>query len=104
MQITEKTAVESIVFLGGRMVSITTTVEELIKEVEHWHIRYWSSALYDKELRLYNYENFKEKAKILGTNVVIVVKLVKVDDSIVSEFVHKLIEFIGKSTGMVIVK
>ena len=106
MQITNETKVTSIVFLGGSMISITTTVEELLKEVITWDIKYWSSSIYDKEIRLYNYENYKEKAKILNSAVFIVVKLTSayVEGERLAEFYNKLVEFIGKSTGRKVVK
>ena len=104
MQITNETKVQSIVLLGGSMVSITTTVGELIKEVVFWNIKYWSSTIYENELRLYNYENYKEKSKILNSDVVIVVKLLSMEGEVMEEFCNKLIEFIGKSTGRKVVK
>ena len=104
MQITNETKVQSIVFLGGSMVSITTTVGELIKEVIFWDIKYWSSAIYDKEIRLYNYENYKEKGRILNSDVVIVVKLLSMKEEKMGEFCNSLVEFIGKSTGRKVVK
>ena len=106
MQITNETEVQSIVFLGGSMISITTTVEELLKEVITWDIKYWSSSIYDNELRLYNYENYKEKSRIINSDVVIVVKLISayVKGERLCEFSNRLVEFIGKSTGRKVVK
>lgn len=106
MQITNETNVTSVVFLGGIMVSITTTVEELLKEVVNWDIKYWSSSIYENELRLYNYENYKEKCRIRNSDVVIVVKLISayVESERLAEFSDRLVEFIGKSTGRKVVK
>ena len=106
MQITNETEVQSIVFLGGSMISITTTVEELLKEVITWDIKYWSSSIYDNELRLYNYENYKETSRIINSDVVIVVKLTSayVEGERLAEFSNKLVEFIGRSTGRSVVK
>ena len=104
LQITNETGIQSIVFLGGNMISITTTVGELLKEVSTWGIKYWSSAIYDNELRLFNYENYKEKGKILNSDVVIVVKLPSGKEEVVGDFSNRLLEFIGKSTGMRVVK
>jgi len=106
MQITNETKVESIVLLGGSMISITTTVGELLKEVLTWDIKYWSSTIYENELRLYNYENYKEKSRIKNSDVVIVVKLISayVEGERLCEFSNRLVEFIGKSTGRKVVK
>ena len=106
MQITNETKVTSVVLLGGSMISITSTVEELIKEVVFWDIKYWSSTIYENELRLYNYENYKEKCRIRNSDVVIVVKLISayVEGERLYEFYNRLVEFIGKSTGRKVVK
>ena len=93
--ITNETKVESIIFLGGRMISIVSTAGELREEAKQWNIKWFSELNNSNEVTFYNYPNFKERYKILDSHVKIVAKMPNMEEHELKNFSDELIKYVG---------
>ena len=95
IKITDETKAESVVFLGGRMISIISTAGELKKEAKDWGIKWFSGINWNKEVIFYNYANIEDRFRIINSDVKIVVKFPGVEENILEQFSNELIKYVG---------